>query len=194
MTEPGATRTGDAAAPEPEPTARLFVGVRPPPEVSALLSSLARPALDAVRWTAPEQWHVTLAFLGNVPLSRIEEVGAATVAATARAAVAPEAHLGPSTRRLGRSVLCVPVAGLDALALPVRRALGELLFVAGLDGPFVGHLTLARSRGRRGVVPASLAGVPLEARWQVREVDLVRSELGRSGARYTTLVRATVPS
>lgn len=191
MTEPGATPTGGSAA--PEPTARLFVGVRPPPEVSALLSSLARPALDAVRWTAPEQWHVTLAFLGNVPLSRIDEVGAATVAATARAAAPPEAHLGPSTQRLGRSVLCVPVAGLDALALPVRRALGELCFVAGLGGPFVGHLTLARSRGRR-VVPASLAGAPVEARWQVHEVDLVRSELGPSAARYTTLVRATVPS
>jgi RNA 2',3'-cyclic 3'-phosphodiesterase len=191
VVERGATASGEAEA--SEPTARLFVGVWPPPEVSALLSSLARPALGAVRWTAPEQWHVTLAFLGTVALSRIDVLGAALVSATARAADVPEARLGPSTRRLGRHVLCVPVQGLDELALSVRRALGALLPDAGLDGPFDGHLTLARSRGRRAL-PASLAGAPLEAHWRVQEVDLARSELDQSGARYTTLVRATVPS
>jgi RNA 2',3'-cyclic 3'-phosphodiesterase len=176
-----------------EPTARLFVGVWPPSEVSAVLSSLERPALDAVRWTTAEQWHVTLAFLGNVAVTAIDDVGAAIVHATARAAARPEARLGPSTRRVGRSVLCVPVRGVDELAARVRGALGELFPDAGLEGPFNGHLTLARSRGRR-TLPASLAGAPVEACWRVGEVDLVRSELDPSGARYTTLVRATVPS
>jgi 2'-5' RNA ligase len=188
--ESGAAAGGDAGA--AEPTARLFVGVWPPPEVAAVLSSLERPALGAVRWTTPEQWHVTFAFLGNVAVSRIEGIAAALVGATARAAAPPEARLGPSTQRLGRSVLCVPVLGLDELAFSVRRALAALLPGAGLDGPFDGHLTLARSRGRRGL-PVSLAGAPLEARWWVREVDLVRSELDHAGARYTTLVQATVP-
>ena len=190
-TERGATAGGDAGA--AAPTARVFVGVWPPPDVSALLSSLERPALGAVRWTTPTQWHVTFAFLGNVAVSRIDGVGTALVAATARAAAPPEARLGPSTRRLGRSVLCVPVQGLDDLALSVRRALAALLPGAGFGGPFDGHLTLARSRGRRAL-PASLAGAPVEARWRVHQVDLVRSELGPAGARYTTLVRATVPS
>ncbi len=190
-TERGATEGGATGA--VEPTARLFVGVWPPPDVSALLSSLERPALGALRWTTPTQWHVTLAFLGNVASSRIDGVGAALVAATARAAAPPEARLGPATRRLGRSVLCVPVQGLDELALSVRRALGPLLPGAGLEGPFEGHLTLARSRGRRAL-PAALAGAPLEACWRVHQVDLVRSELDPAGARYTTLVRATVPS
>lgn len=176
-----------------EPSARLFVGVRPPSDVVTVLAALDRPALDEVRWTAPDQWHVTLAFLGNVTLSRRDAVESALVEATARAAGPSEAHLGPSTRRVRRSILCVPVEGLDGLAGLVRRALVAVLPDAGLDEPFHGHLTLARARGRRAV-PSALLDVPVEARWPVREVHLVRSELDRSGARHTTLVTATVGS
>ena len=38
----------------------------PPPEVVARLAALARPTVEGVRWTTPEQWHVTLRFLGWV--------------------------------------------------------------------------------------------------------------------------------
>lgn len=176
-----------------EPTVRLFAGVWPPPDVVALLASLERPKMDAVRWTTPDQWHVTLAFLGNVPVSLIDALEAALGAATARVAAPPEARLGPVTQRVGRSVLCVPVEGLDQIAAEVRRALGALLPDAGLDRPFAGHLTLARSRGHR-TVPASLGGALVEAGWRAREVSLVRSELDPKGARYTTLATAAVPS
>lgn len=191
--EPGQGEAGSHCLDAHEPAARLFVAVWPPPRVAATLASLERPQLDAVRWTTPEQWHVTLAFLGNVALSRIDEVESALRAATARAAGPAEAHLGPSTRRVRRSILCVPVEGLDEVAGDLRRALRPVLPEARLDEPFRGHLTLARARGRHPV-PAELAEVPLEARWPVREVDLVRSELGRSGARYTTLRSARVGS
>ena len=52
---------------------RLFVAVVPPPEVLADLGAAVAPrqADQAVhrdlRWTGPEDWHVTLAFLGDVP-------------------------------------------------------------------------------------------------------------------------------
>jgi 2'-5' RNA ligase len=178
---------------EPGPTERLFVGIWPPPEVMDVLSRFERPAIDAVRWTTPDQWHVTLAFLGDVKRSQIAEVGSALEAGTARAAAATEACLGPATRRVGRSILCVPVEGLDDLAALLRDALGPLVPAAGLERPFHGHLTLARARGRR-TMPAPLAGHPLERRWRVREVGLVRSQLDPSGARYTTVATATVPS
>lgn len=177
----------------PEPTERLFVGIWPPPAVMDALARFERPPVDAVRWTSPDQWHVTLAFLGDVARSQIAEVGSALEDGTARAAAATEACLGPTTRRVGRSILYVPVEGLDELAGLLRDALAPLLPAAGLERPFHGHLTLARARGRR-TMPASLAGKPLEGRWRVREVGLVRSQLHPSGARYTTVVTATVPS
>src|SRR3984885_13566825 len=52
---------------------RLFVAVVPPPEVLADLGAAVAPrqadqaAHPDLRWTGPEDWHVTLAFLGDVP-------------------------------------------------------------------------------------------------------------------------------
>ena len=186
----GAVET-DAGTAVQEPSARLFVGVWPSPEVVAVLSTLERPALGSLRWTSPERWHVTLAFLGSVAMARVAEAKDALAAAAAAAGAAPEARLGPSTRRVGRSLLWVPVEGLQGLAGEVRRTFAAFLPDAGLGEPFHGHLTLARARSRRAV-PAWLAGVPIEARWVAREVRLVRSELDSSGARYTTLATATM--
>ena len=215
-------------ADSPERTARLFVAVWPPHEVARILEALERPHLRGVRWTAPPQWHVTLAFLGDVAEPGIPPLGTALVDVAARAAATPEARLGPATVRYGRNVLGVPVAGLDELAEAVRGAVGPLPCPVGTpsappddappadapptdpaaggtptrragtatpssEHPFRGHLTLARGKGGRPV-PASLTGLPLEALWRVREVCLVRSEMAAEGARYTTLVRATVGS
>jgi 2'-5' RNA ligase len=46
--------------------ARLFVAVRPPPEVMARLAAIDRPALPGVRWSVPDQWLVKLRPLGHV--------------------------------------------------------------------------------------------------------------------------------
>jgi 2'-5' RNA ligase len=208
------TREADA----PERPARLFVAVWPTREVARILEAMERPHVRGVRWTAPPQWHVTLAFLGDVAEPGIAPLGAALVGVAARAAALPEARLGPATVCYGRNVLGVPVAGLDELAEAVRGGVGPGLSPVGTasappadpaaggaptqragtaapspEHPFRGHLTLARGKGGRPV-PASLTGQPLEALWRVREVCLVRSEMVAEGARYTTLVRATVGS
>jgi 2'-5' RNA ligase len=145
------------------------------------IAALDRPRSPGLRWTGPEQWHVTLAFIGSVAGPAVDGVAAGL--AGLRAPVAA-AVLGPATARLGRAVLVVPVAGLDALAAAVAAVVPP-----GPDTgrPFTGHLTLARASGRRGVVPPALAGTPVSARWEVAEVALVRSRPGRSGSRYETL-------
>ena len=154
---------------------RLFVAVWPTDEVVALLRSLERP--DGVRWTSPEQWHVTLRFLGDVPASSVPALADALPAGPAGTAV-----VGPATARLGPSVLVVPVAGLDDLAAEVRRRTLPLVPASERRG-FRGHLTLARAR-RGSKVPPALAGTPFSATWPVRRLSLVRSELTAAGARY----------
>lgn len=151
---------------------RLFVAVWPPPEVVEALARLERPADDSVRWTTPAKWHVTLRFLGTVDAYALPDVSALRVR---------QVTLGPVTRRLGRGVLAAPVSGLDDLAA-----------VVGAPEPFVGHLTLARARGRKGRVSAALAGVPVSASWVVDEVTLVRSHLGGGPASYEVLERAAL--
>jgi 2'-5' RNA ligase len=129
---------------------------------------------------------VTLRFLGAVAPDRVAPVAEALVALRSLPAVV--ADLGPATRRLGRSVLVVPVVGLDEVAARVERAVVGA-GVAPEERPFRGHLTVARARGR-GSVPPDLAGAALAARWAVGEVTLVESTLrGAKGSRYEVLER-----
>lgn len=163
---------------------RLFIAVWPSPAVLGRLAALDRPAHPALRWTDAAAWHVTLRFLGE-----LDDAGATAVTAAVRAVglrSAPcDAVTGPATIRLNRSILAVPVAGLDELAAAVTdvtRGLGE----PPGERPFAGHITLARGRGRRPM-PASLAGRPVAATWQVRELTVERSHLGPDGPRYETI-------
>jgi 2'-5' RNA ligase len=154
---------------------RLFVAVWPPPDVVEMLAALPRYPLAGARWTTERQWHVTLRFLGAVD---------AEVAAAALDRVASPrciASIGPGPRRLGPSVLIVPVAGLDALAAAVNEAMDGLGPSPRL--PYRGHLTLARAGN--GALPR--LAVPVVAEWPVESVTLVESQLHPAGARYTTV-------
>jgi len=156
---------------------RLFVAAPVPDGVRDLLATrLPRPEEPGVRWVPAHQWHVTLRFVGD--LDTADE--AALVAALDRlAAPAAEARLGPRVSRLGRSVVCLPVSGLDELAGAVRDA------TAGIgeapDRPFVGHLTLARLRDRAA---CGVSGTAVDLGFDVNEVVLVRSTLGPGGATH----------
>lgn len=170
---------------------RCFAGVWLPPPVREGLAAEPRPPVPGVRWVAPVAWHVTLAFAGAVDDVATEAWAAALHGASARLARRPEAVIGPVTVALGRAVLCVPVAGLDDAAAAVREeaAARDLTFD---PKPFVGHLTLARARGRRGRVPRALVGRTMAARWPVAELCLVASRTTADGSRYETLAVATV--
>jgi RNA 2',3'-cyclic 3'-phosphodiesterase len=164
---------------------RLFVGVRPPDDVLDLIAGLPRRAQVGLRWTTRDQWHVTLRFLGEVedPTVVVEALERADPAVL----VACEAVVGPVVETLSRQVVALPVAGLDGLAAAVVGA------TAGLgrppdDRPFRGHVTLARlarsTRGSARRLAGEVVGRPVSARFAVSDVRVVRSHLGRTGARY----------
>jgi 2'-5' RNA ligase len=160
---------------------RLFVGVRPPDDVLDTIAELPRPARTGLRWTTRDQWHVTLRFLGEIddPESLIDALDRCPggLAAT-------EAVVGPAVEALSRQVVALPVAGLEDLARVVAEA------TAGLgrppeDRPFRGHLTLARAaRGNARRLAGDLVGHAVSACFPVADVRVVRSHLGRGGARY----------
>lgn len=160
--------------------ARLFVAAWPPPHVIDLIAALPRPAVEGLRWTGPDQWHVTLRFLGRCEIEACRDALRGAVVPTATAV------LGPVTDRFGRRILHVPVGGLAALATVVVQAtvaLGE----PPEDRPFSGHVTIGRARTRQGVDLRPLCGTPVAASWPVTEVALVASHLGGGPARYETV-------
>jgi 2'-5' RNA ligase len=160
--------------------ARLFVAVRPPPQVLALLAALDRPALPGVRWSAPEQWLVKLRPLGQVD-ERVVPALREALEAELDGAPAVTCRLGPATRRLGGQWLGAPVHGLDDLAAAVFVATEELVPVTHPQ-PFQADLVLARGR-----VPRALAGRPVSGSWTARSVALVADRSSPGATRLEDL-------
>lgn len=83
---------------------RVFAAAIPPRHVLDVIeASVARPAIDGVRWTTREQWHVTLRFLGTVGDSELDALVVSLDALLGRGAV--DVTLGPATACFGRSLL-----------------------------------------------------------------------------------------
>jgi 2'-5' RNA ligase len=157
--------------------ARLFVAVWPPPSVVDVIGGLPRADVDGLRWTVPEQWHVTMRFFGEADVDdAIEACGHID-------AKACDLALGPRVERLGRGVVVAPVNGLDAVAEAVVGATGNV-GRAPEPRPFRGHITLARTKGTSR---CALVGEPVSAAWTATDITLVRSDLHPQGARYTTV-------
>lgn len=175
---------------------RLFVAAWPDDETRRRLAGLELELgrTKGLRFVGPERWHITLRFLGEVQEEAIAPLSAALVTHVAAFGGTVECRLGPGTGWFtGVRVLQLPAAGLDGLADAVRTA--TLPFVPEPDGTqpaFNGHLTLARSKGRRLGVAAlgDMAGIPFEAAFPVTAVDLVSSQPSPQGHRYTTVARA----
>lgn len=180
---------------------RLFVAVPLPSDVTAAAAA-ALPDLAGLRAVRPEQMHLTLAFLGDVPVARLPDAIAATeLGATGHDAF--EAALD----RVGRfpaggapRVVWVGLgdgaAAVAALASSVRAALAakQLPFDAK---PFQPHVTLARVRDRITHADAQLVADAVgrariaPVRFEVSGVLLLESQLGPQGPRYTP--RAALP-
>jgi 2'-5' RNA ligase len=172
---------------------RLFAAVWPPAEVIEVLAAIDRPAIDGLRWTKPEQWHVTLRFLGEVADERVADAED-VVRAVASELSPAEAVVAERLARFGRDIAHVQVSGLRAWGEAFAAAFDTARIGPGSDGrAFIGHITIARAVRRGGGV-LSVSGAPLPRgahRWTATEVALVRSVLGPGGARYSDL--AVVP-
>ena len=158
---------------------RYFVAVYPPAPVLDEIEAIPRPEVDGVRWTRRDQWHVTLAFLGDVDEARVVDALSAVEHQTV------EVEIGPAVRRLRKDVVVIPAAGLDGLAEAVVVALDPLVDGLG-DRRFRGHLTLARARSG---APGRVVGQPIETRFDADEFRLVSSRLDHEGAAHSVVAR-----
>jgi RNA 2',3'-cyclic 3'-phosphodiesterase len=175
---------------------RMFVALPLPEAVKEDLTEFLEPRQEAgsrelsLRWTRPEQWHVTLAFLPEVADRHTDELlerlrRAATrrnplVLRVAGAGAFPHAgHAKVLWAGLGHEGGHEEQDELARLAAGVRAAAAKSgIEVAG--GRFRSHLTLARL-GRPADVTSWLNVLDPYAgpAWQAREVALIASHLGQ---------------
>jgi len=158
---------------------RMFLAITPPPEVIDAIADLPTKALRGVRYTKRKQWHITLRFLGDC-----ERHEALNTLAPFQG-LSSNVTLGPRVELLGTRVVIVPAMGLDALAAQVDEAFGAV--GEPTDRDFVGHLTIARLKGRPLKDPSvvSVLGAPISATWHVDTIDLWKSEVTQDGAIHT---------
>ena len=151
---------------------------------------------DGLRWSTPEQWHITLQFYGEVDEERARCLaGAFTHFIVQRA---PEVVLDGLERFPAKGILYASVALSPSLQL-LQSDVAELGRTCGFvpePRPFRPHITLARSKGRTGfgtldrLARPELPSFGTEIRWMADELLLLRSVLRPQGAEYVVTARA----
>jgi RNA 2',3'-cyclic 3'-phosphodiesterase len=174
---------------------RLFAGVVLPDDIVAGLdAAIADHRDDILAWTLPEQWHITLAFYGEVADARVPDLKARLTRAAKRYPV-----LSLALNRVGRfdgRTLWVGCGGDVATLRDIARsavAAGRRVGAGSADDAFRfrAHVTVARARRPVDLRPYVAALDAYRSRsWIVETVSLVRSHLGAGPerrSRYETL-------
>jgi RNA 2',3'-cyclic 3'-phosphodiesterase len=126
---------------------RLFVALSMPEEVVADLERLAV-GLPNLRWTDPEQYHLTLRFIGEVDHETFYEIGETLADITLLPFEMALKGLGTFPPRGAPHTLWVGVEESEAL-LALRRRIDRTLRDLGIEPErrnYVPHVTLARIR------------------------------------------------
>jgi 2'-5' RNA ligase len=176
---------------------RLFVALDIPEKVRDSLAEIVtqlRPVCPNARWARVEGLHVTLKFIGEAPLEKVEVIKTALSSISTRASIPidfrgfgffPNEH---RPRVLWAGVEAGPE--LRELALAIETAL-DSVGISRETRPFAPHLTLARFGSSRGVdaLHAAIhrAGSLDFGRTTAKEFHLYQSVLKRGGAEYTQL-------
>lgn len=185
-------------------TIRAFIAVDIPREVKEKFSEaqgkLRRSGAD-VRWVQPHNAHVTLQFLGDTPVEKVEDLKAALgrVAASHHAFEVAIEGLGvfPNPRR-PRVVWIGVSKGANELAA-LQRSVGEEMRRLGFqpeERAFSAHITLGRVKSPKNT--ERLASI-LEmekgfhaGHFLATEIRLIRSVLSSEGPTYTALFSASL--
>lgn len=186
---------------------RLFIAVELPSTVIEQLEAVQRElrATGAdVKWTRPEQMHLTLKFLGDMPEELAPDLSA-LLSEAAEAGMPAVGRLGglgafPNLKRprVVWAALEEPTGELAKLQARIEQALSGLVEPDGR--PWSPHLTLGRTRSGRNVQRLAemiesyrlAGGAVLEV--PIREAVLFRSQLRREGPLYTPVARAAIGS
>lgn len=179
-------------------TWRCFVAVPLAPKLRANLKAAAgqwRASGHApdLRWTDPDGWHVTLAFLGATDSSAVPGLVAALrdVAAGTTSFRVPTGRMGAFPRPGAGQAVWYGVSDPDHRLRDLASRVQAVVLPPSPPARFRAHVTLARSRVQRGepLGPWLATLEPPAGTLTVNALTLFRSHLGRGPARYEVLAR-----
>ncbi|SRR6266567_2672525 len=168
--------------------------------LSNTIQRVAR-ALPSIRWTDPANIHLTLAFLGELDDEQLADASdaAETAARSASAFSYRLSRLGIFGPERQPRVIWMGIdddsGALQRLHAALCLALEQRGFAVD-ERPFAPHLTLARVKAPltleeqhrlHNLLAGSLPDIVPPAGYLVQHIELMKSELSRSGAEYTCL-------
>lgn len=194
----------DVERPEPLPTLRLFVALAiPQPTIEQLLATqclleeTARRHDVNLRLTQAHQFHMTLAFLGDVTIDQVQPIIDATRHATAQyqgCLLTPRTFMVLPSARHARviAVSCDEATGeLSKFVSSLHISLRECGCVIEKRA-FHAHITVARLRAPLKLEVAELDLGNNVGPFFAREVAVIQSELKPHGAQYRSLSSTTL--
>ena len=180
---------------------RLFVAIELSDPVRSSLRKMQddlRPRCDDVRWTRPEQLHLTVKFLGEVPDQDVDAVAAAIKSVAAdlmpfEMSIAGAGCFPPSGRvRIVWAGLEENTGALQRCVAAVEEELVSLRFPRE-ERSFSPHITVGRVRDDRsgGRVRSLVSGSTLKSvRQSVKQLSLMSSVLAPQGSTYAVVMKA----
>lgn len=181
---------------------RLFVAILVPEEVVRLVEAsqgrLRSSLKDALTWTRPEHFHLTLAFLGSVDPLCLDALQTALANACSQFDPFPLEARGcgffPHERRA--RVVWTGLHGAEDTLVRLHREVATAarrFTKEELEKRFHAHITLGRVKGAGKEEAQALARWQKEegersfGGWMAREAALMRSQLSPKGAAYTKI-------
>lgn len=171
-------------------TERMFIALTLPDPVREILALLPQDIAGFV-WTRPEQMHVTLRFLGHVPVNRIDAVIARLSEIRVAPFVLPLEGVGTFPPNRPPRVVWLGIGNGHPRLFQLRQRIDDALLGAGLDldvRSFHPHITLARLTENAASAVARWTHAHRELSAPPIRVDafgLYTSELRPSGAVHT---------
>jgi len=177
---------------------RLFLAIDPGEECRRRLASVVaavRASASGVRWVRDGKLHVTLAFFGDVPEARVEDLRAAAHQVVVRhqpfSATVSGSGVFPDWRR--PRVVWLGL-GDNAGLIQLGDEIGVMSTALGFppDHAFRAHLTIGRiprplSVEQRVVLRSALGSLSGAYPFDVTRVVLMRSALSSAGSEYAEL-------
>jgi len=186
---------------------RLFLALAIPPEVK---TEIAKTQADLrhdlstakIRWSTTEQWHLTLRFLGNVDVSRLDSLieKITSVCRTSNSLLLHAEGIGVFPPKRPPRVIWVGLRDVDGQLKKLQAELQAATNEFTSEPPeetFTAHVTLGRvktiARPEAELLSSHLPQLRDRhfGEWNAKTVELMRSELGSEGARHTVL--AAIP-
>jgi len=190
----------------PSGTVRAFIAIELERDVLQALDQVQsdlrrRVQGNPVRWTASSSVHLTLKFLGNVPVAQAPAIVAGLERAGGDVPAFPLsfAHLGCFPNLQRPRVVWVGLESASGVLLTLQQAVEDEIAPLGYPAEergFTPHLTLGRAQRTASTEELRAVGRVIAERhatevasMRVDAVSLMRSELRPAGSVYTCLAR-----